>query len=63
MTIGESASGERDFSELVRVRTLLDPQLELSMGMSADFELATRMGSTNIRIGSSIFGARTYAPK
>lgn len=35
--------------------------LELSMGMSHDFELAARMGSTNVRVGSSIFGAR--APK
>ena len=33
-------------------------QLELSMGMSNDFEEAIRMGSTNIRVGSSIFGAR-----
>jgi pyridoxal phosphate enzyme (YggS family) len=32
--------------------------LELSMGMSGDFELATEMGSTNVRVGSAIFGAR-----
>lgn len=31
---------------------------ELSMGMSADYELATQFGSTNLRIGSTIFGAR-----
>ena len=31
---------------------------ELSMGMSADFELAINSGSTNVRIGSTIFGAR-----
>ena len=35
-------------------------ELELSMGMSNDFEEAIRMGSTNIRVGSSIFGARNY---
>ena len=31
---------------------------ELSMGMSADYQLATKYGSTNLRIGSTIFGAR-----
>lgn len=31
---------------------------ELSMGMSNDFEIAIEEGSTLIRIGSSIFGAR-----
>jgi len=35
-------------------------ELELSMGMSGDYEEAIRMGSTNIRVGSSIFGARSY---
>ena len=33
------------------------------MGMSNDFEEAIKMGSTNIRVGSSIFGARDYANK
>ncbi|KAJ9587962.1 hypothetical protein L9F63_018607 [Diploptera punctata] len=33
--------------------------LELSMGMSDDFEHAIEMGSTNVRVGSSIFGHRT----
>jgi PLP dependent protein len=32
--------------------------LELSMGMSNDFEIAVRMGSTNVRVGSRIFGQR-----
>ncbi len=31
---------------------------ELSMGMSNDFEIALEEGSTMVRIGSSIFGAR-----
>ena len=30
----------------------------LSMGMSADFETAIRLGATHIRVGSAIFGAR-----
>ncbi|GAB3563769.1 YggS family pyridoxal phosphate-dependent enzyme [Spelaeicoccus albus] len=32
--------------------------LELSMGMSADFELAIEEGATLVRVGSSVFGAR-----
>ena len=35
------------------------PQLEeLSMGMSRDFELAIKEGSTIVRLGETIFGAR-----
>jgi PLP dependent protein len=30
----------------------------LSMGMSADFEIAVRFGATHVRVGSAIFGAR-----
>ena len=30
----------------------------LSMGMSADFELAIRLGATHVRVGTAIFGAR-----
>ncbi|PID89265.1 MAG: YggS family pyridoxal phosphate-dependent enzyme [Bacteroidia bacterium] len=33
---------------------------ELSMGMSGDYELAIKHGSTMVRIGSTIFGARNY---
>ncbi len=33
---------------------------EISMGMSADFEIAIEEGSTMIRIGSDIFGSRVY---
>ena len=31
---------------------------ELSMGMSADFELAIQLGATHVRVGSAIFGTR-----
>ena len=37
-----------------------EAEIELSMGMSGDFEAAIEMGSTNIRVGSTIFGARIY---
>ncbi len=33
--------------------------LELSMGMSADAEVATMAGSNNVRVGSDCFGSRT----
>lgn len=33
---------------------------ELSMGMSADYALAIREGATMVRIGTTIFGHRTY---
>lgn len=33
----------------------------LSMGMSSDFEDAIAQGATHIRVGSAIFGERTYA--
>ena len=37
------------------------PELEeLSMGMSGDYKIAVDCGSTMVRIGSSIFGARNY---
>ena len=33
------------------------------MGMSNDFSDAVALGSTNVRVGSSIFGARDYGAK
>jgi pyridoxal phosphate enzyme (YggS family) len=33
----------------------------LSMGMSEDFEVAIEEGSTEVRVGTAIFGERTYA--
>lgn len=74
MTIGsveKSVSGEEvnsDFEKLVLLRKewckanaeTNEKEFELSMGMSADFETAIKMGSTNVRIGSTIFGSRNY---
>jgi len=34
--------------------------MEISMGMSDDYEIAVEEGSTMIRVGSAIFGARVY---
>ena len=53
------------FQHLRRLRDeniALYPTLtELSMGMSNDFAVAIEEGSTTIRIGTAIFGKRTYA--
>lgn len=55
-------------NEFKTLKTLFDnlkstqPQFNtLSMGMSSDYEIAIEEGSTMIRVGSAIFGARTYA--
>ncbi|EEU48704.1 uncharacterized protein NECHADRAFT_75105 [Fusarium vanettenii 77-13-4] len=37
---------------------LSEESLELSMGMSEDFEGAVRLGSNEVRVGSTIFGQR-----
>ncbi|WP_430816038.1 YggS family pyridoxal phosphate-dependent enzyme [Carboxylicivirga sp. RSCT41] len=37
-----------------------DSFTEISMGMSGDYQLAIEEGSTMVRVGSSIFGARDY---
>lgn len=56
----------RTFTEM---RTLFEqmqkyaPLSVLSMGMSGDYAAAVRCGSTLVRIGSALFGARYYPPK
>ncbi|KAG0566004.1 hypothetical protein KC19_7G030800 [Ceratodon purpureus] len=72
MTIGmlDYTSTPENFKTLANCRERVCKELdisveecELSMGMSGDFELAIEMGSTNVRIGSTIFGAREYPKK
>ena len=63
MCIGEPSESERDFAAMVALRDSINPDLKLSMGMSADWELAQRFGSAYVRIGSDIFGSRSYAKK
>lgn len=68
MTIGSfeqshhGSEENKDFATLVEIRDKLaaelDIQLGLSMGMSADFLQAIAQGSTNVRVGSNIFGGR-----
>ena len=69
MTIGlpDAPADQPDFralracrEEVERELGLPKESLELSMGMSADFEEAISFGSTNIRVGSTIFGSRSH---
>lgn len=49
----------RDQGDLVAKELgLAEDRLELSMGMSEDFEGAIRLGSGEVRVGSTIFGVR-----
>ena len=50
----------RNLNENARARTGLELPI-LSMGMSDDFELAILEGSTMVRIGTLLFGARDYS--
>ena len=51
----------RELRDRLRHENLPGVSLDrLSMGMSGDFELAIEEGSTEVRIGSAIFGARSY---
>lgn len=58
---------EADFARIQSLKHLLDARYpgltdftELSIGMSDDWRLAVRHGATIVRIGTSIFGARSY---
>lgn len=46
---------------LLRAIALANGVEKLSMGMSDDFETAIEQGATSVRVGSAIFGSRTYA--
>ncbi|MCU1331557.1 MAG: hypothetical protein JWM08_549, partial [Candidatus Angelobacter sp.] len=49
----------RDLRDQIAARKLPGTQMDvLSMGMSHDFEVAIEEGSTCVRVGSAIFGAR-----
>lgn len=69
MTIGPNTADNnliRDsFKKLADLREEINQKLnislkELSMGMSHDYKLAIKEGSTIVRIGSAIFGERIY---
>lgn len=67
MTIPPATNDEKNLARMeelfLRVKeqklTYADMEI-LSMGMSGDYAMAIRHGSTLVRIGSSLFGARVY---
>jgi pyridoxal phosphate enzyme (YggS family) len=65
MTIGKIRTDEFEadakscFDQLAQLKEQLDEEnLELSMGMSADYLIAQDCGSSWIRVGSQVFGGR-----
>ncbi len=51
---------KEEFSSLKNFFDSLQKGSVLSMGMSGDYQLAIENGSTMVRVGSAIFGARNY---
>ena len=67
MAIGAPGEGPRDYARMQGLRGELEASfgvsLELSMGMSSDFETAIKFGATMVRVGTAIFGPRdSYDP-
>lgn len=69
MTIASNTDNEavvrRDFQRIKEIFNELKPQFDdsfdtLSIGMSDDYPIALEYGSTMVRIGTAIFGAREY---
>lgn len=71
MTIGSRESSQadginpdfeclRNLKNAVEEGCKVEESLELSMGMSDDFVSAIKQGSTSVRVGSKIFGSRSY---
>jgi uncharacterized pyridoxal phosphate-containing UPF0001 family protein len=63
----ESGGNDKFFQEMCQVAVDITAKKSdnvsvdiLSMGMSDDFADAVRCGSTMIRVGTAIFGARDY---
>jgi hypothetical protein len=68
MAIGPREGDPRvAFRELRELRERIQDRLGqalpvLSMGMSGDYEIAVREGSTMVRLGTILFGSRSVRP-
>ena len=58
----ERAEDAREWFRALRALAERHGLKELSMGMSADFEVAIEEGATMVRVGTAIFGARPTRP-
>lgn len=59
-TVRRAFADLRELFEQVRSRFPEAPLKELSMGMTSDFEYAVEEGSTMVRVGTALFGERSY---
>ena len=61
--VNDETQIKREFAQLEKIYNTFKEQYAfsvLSMGMSGDYKLALEYGSTMVRVGSAIFGARNY---
>ena len=59
MCIRDSFNSLRELRDTLSERFAV-PLPELSMGMTGDLELAIAAGSTQIRVGTALYGERSY---
>lgn len=52
----------KELARILKQEGVETKELELSMGMSADFAQAVREGSSSVRVGTRIFGERPKKP-
>ena len=64
MTVADPTEGKACFERLRELRDKICQEVEtcqrLSMGMSGDFAEAIACGATDVRIGTAIFGKRSF---
>ena len=60
MTIPKPENSESSFSEMKRLISKYPELDSLSMGMSSDLEVAIENGANLVRVGTDIFGPRSY---
>ena len=68
MTIGPNTTNEKQirnsFSDLRKLKDIINKEtglnsvIELSMGMTNDYEIGVQEGATMVRLGTGLFGKR-----
>ncbi|BFU20616.1 pyridoxal phosphate enzyme family protein [Entamoeba histolytica HM-1:IMSS-B] len=66
MTIGMVGDSKKNFTTMKQLADTICSQehlgsIEISMGMSSDYEQAIELGATMVRVGTALFGARDYS--
>jgi pyridoxal phosphate enzyme (YggS family) len=60
MTIPRPENSQNSFAEMKQLISMYPNLDSLSMGMSADLEIAIKNGANLVRVGTDIFGQRSY---